>query len=351
MSVTIGIGTVKGAWFARSNDDRSSWSVSGPHHRGWEVTAFGASPGGDHLLATGSTWYGAAIHRSADLQQWEQVVAGPEYHSSTGYKLERIWRFATTPQRVYAGVAEAGLFVSDDDATTWRPVDGLNDHPTRPGWQPGLGGLALHRILIDPTNQDRMWVAISAVGVLTSEDGGDSWELRNGGVQVTAAGDEADIGYCVHCITHDPADPNRIWRQDHRGVYRTSDGGIRWERIEQGIPGAGFGFPIERDPGTGRLFVVPLESDEYRMPVDGNLAVFASDDAGDSWSEHSSGIRREPTFTGVLRGAMDVDGLTPGGVYFGTTGGEVWWSADTGDSWNRLEMTFPRITAVKVLER
>ena len=351
MSVTIGIGTVKGAWFARSNEERSSWSLSGPYHRGWEVTAFGTSPSGDHLLATGSTWYGAAIHRSSDLDQWEQIVAGPAYHSDSGRSLERIWNFATTSDVVYAGVAEAGLFMSDDDAVTWRPVDALNDHPTRAGWQPGLGGLALHRILIDPHDPDRMWVAISAVGVFASEDAGRSWEPRNRGVQVTAAGDEADIGYCVHCITHDPADPNRIWRQDHRGVYRTLDGGKQWDRIERGIPGAGFGFPIVRDAASGRLFVIPLESDEYRMPVDGHLAVFASDDDGNTWTEHADGMRKEPTFTGVLRGAMDGDALDSGGIYFGTTGGEVWWSADTGQSWNRLEATFPRITAVKVLER
>ena len=350
MAVLLGIGTAKGAWFARS-DDRITWSIAGPTHRGWEVTALGNSPRGDYLLATGSSWYGGAVHRSSDLEDWNQIVTGPQYQSDDESSLERIWNFAVAGDRIYAGVAEAGLFFSDDDAATWQPVRGLNDHATRSGWQPGLGGLALHRVLVDPADPERLWVAISAVGVFASEDGGESWDLRNSGVQIAAPGEEADIGYCVHCITHDPADPDRIWRQDHRGIYRTSDGGKQWERIENGIPGAGFGFPIVRDPASGRLLVIPLESDEYRMPVDGNLAVFASDDAGDSWSEHSSGIRREPTFTGVLRGAMDVDGLTPGGVYFGTTGGDMWWSADTGDSWNRLEMTFPRITAVKVLER
>ncbi len=348
MSVTIGIGTVKGAWFAHS-DDRNHWSISGPTHRGWEVTAFGRAPGGDHLLATGSTWYGAAIHRSADLDHWEQVVDGPSYPSSSGRKLERIWNFAATGSRIYAGVAEAGLFVSDDDAASWQPVAGLNDHETRAGWQPGLGGLALHRILIDPADAERLWVAISAVGVFASEDGGGSWELRNSGVQVTAPGDEADIGYCVHCIVHDPADTDRIWRQDHRGVYRSGDGGRSWDRIEHGVPGTGFGFPIVRDPASARLFIIPLESDEYRMPVDGDLGVYCSGDDGDTWEPTTQGLRREPTYSGVLRGAMDVDGLPQGGIYFGTTGGEVWWSADTGGTWQRFPMTFPRVTTVKVL--
>jgi photosystem II stability/assembly factor-like uncharacterized protein len=348
VAVVIGIGTVKGAWIARSAD-RRAWAISGPYLRGWEVTAFGRAPGGDHLLATGSNWYGAAIHRSSDLDDWEQVVAGPSYPSNTGRTLERIWTFATARDRVFAGVADAGLFSSDDDGVAWQPVDGLNDHPTRPGWQPGLGGLALHRILIDPTDPSHMWVAISAVGVLATGDGGATWELRNRGVQITAPGDAADIGYCVHCIVHDPSAPDRLWRQDHRGIYRSRNGGRDWERIEDGIPGSGFGFPIVRDSRTGRLLVIPLESDEYRMPVDGRLGVYVSNDGGDSWTESSDGLRNEAMYVGVLRGAMDADGLAIGGVYFGTTGGEVWWSADTGATWSRLPMTFPRIAAVKVL--
>ncbi len=348
MAVVVGIGTVKGAWFATS-DDRRTWQLSGPHHRGWEVTTFGLAPGGDVLLATGSTWYGAAIHRSSDLERWEQVVAGPAYPADADRKLDKIWSFAAAGERLYAGVAEAGLFVSTDDAETWEPVVALNEHETRSGWQPGLGGLALHRILVDPADPDRIWVAISAVGVFASEDGGSSWELRNGGVQIAAPGDEHDIGYCVHCIVAHPDDSNRIWRQDHRGVYRTKDGGVTWDRIEEGLPGTGFGFPVVRDPATGTLFVIPLESDEYRMPVGGALAVYASANDGDHWTRRSEGLRDEPSFVGVLRGAMDVDGLPNGGVYFGTTGGELWWSADTGESWQRLPATFPRITSVKVL--
>jgi photosystem II stability/assembly factor-like uncharacterized protein len=348
MSVVIGIGTVKGAWFASSHD-RITWQLSGPHHRGWEVTTFGVAPGGDYLLATGSSWYGAAVHRSSDLEEWEQIVDGPAYAPNSDRKLDKIWSLAAAGKRLYAGVAEAGLFVSDDDGVHWDPVVGLNEHATRGGWQPGLGGLALHRLLVDPADPQRLWAAISAVGVFASVDGGVTWDLRNAGVEIAAPGDEHDIGYCVHCIVADPDDADRIWRQDHRGIYRTGDGGVTWERIEDGIPGAGFGFPIVRDPATGTLFVVPLESDEYRMPVDGDLAVYASRDGGDHWSSTSVGLRSEPTYVGVLRGAMDVDGLAAGGVYFGTTGGELWWSSDTGRSWNRMPATFPRITCVKVL--
>ena len=349
MTVTLGIGTLKGAWIARS-DDRSTWSITGPHLRGWEVTALGRAPGGDYLLATGSNWYGAAIHRSSDLDEWTQVVDGPAYDGDTDRKLERIWTFAHSEGRIYAGVAEAGLFYSDDDATTWHPVEALNEHATRPGWHPGLGGLALHRVLVDPADQQRMWAAISAVGVFATGDAGATWELRNAGVTATVPHDEDDIGYCVHCIVADHADADRIWRQDHRGVYRTSDGGVTWERIQNGVPGSGFGFPVVRDPRTGRLLIIPLESDEYRMPVGGGFSVYKSDDDGDSWTAARDGLPDEPSYTGVLRGAMDIDELDATGVYFGTTSGEVWASSDTGESWSRLPAAFPRVTAVKVLD-
>lgn len=354
MGVAFGIGTVKGAWIARS-EDRESWTVTGPYHRGWEVTTFGRAPGGDYLLGTGSSWYGAAVHKSSDLENWEQVVAGPAYDEAADRKLERIWTFNTVGDRIYAGVAEAGLFRSDDEGKTWDPVGALNEHRSRPRWQPGLGGLALHRIIVDPDNPDRIWTAISAVGMFASEDGGESWELRNEGVEVTAPGDDDDptgdvVGYCVHCIVSDPDDPNRIWRQEHRGVFRSTDGGHNFERIQNGIPGTGFGFPIARDARTGRLLVVPLEADEYRFPVDGKFAVYVSDDDGDSWEASTKGLPEEPTYVGVLRGALDVDNQDATGVYMGTTGGEVYWSADTGDSWHRLPGRFPRVTSVKVLD-
>jgi len=347
VAVVLAIGTMKGAWVARSHD-RSSWDLSGPYLRGWEVTTFGRAPGGDYLLATGSSWYGAAIHRSPDLEDWQQVVDGPAYHADAGRKLERIWTLTGVGERLYAGVAEAGLFTSDDDATTWQPVDGLNEHPTREHWQPGAGGLALHRLLTDPADSSRMWAAISAVGVLATTDGGTTWELRDSGVTPVIPSDQP--GHCVHCIVADPDDADAIWRQDHRGVYRTADGGRSWEQIQNGVPGSGFGFPIARDPATGHLFIVPLESDEYRLPVDGRLMVYRSANGGDTWEESGKGLPADRVYTGVLRGAMDVDGTDPGGIYFGTTGGEVWASADTAESWQRLPVTFPRVLSVKVLD-
>jgi photosystem II stability/assembly factor-like uncharacterized protein len=223
-------------------------------------------------------------------------------------------------------------------------VTALNDHETRPGWQPGFGGLAAHRILVDPAAPERMWVGISAVGVFRTEDGGASWSLRNTGVPAAGADDEyPDIGFCVHGLVADPASPDTIWRQDHMGVFRTTDGGDVWDRIEECLP-AGFGFAIDRDPATGRLFVAPLEGAEFRAPVGGSFHVFGSDDGGESW--RPTGEAAPPAYDAVLRDAMTVDGGDPGGVYVGTSSGRIRWSADNGDSWSELEQVFPRILSL-----
>ncbi len=340
MSIALAIGTLKGAWIARS-DDRETWIIEGPYLKGWQVNTFGQAPDGTYLLSTGSTWYGAALHRSSDLVEWTQVVNGPAYEPDSDRKLEQIWTLATVGDAMFAGVAHAGLFRSEDSGESWQPVPGFNDHPTRPGWQPGLGGLALHRILSDPAGET-MWVGASAVGVFRSTDGGTTWDLHNDGIPGAAPNDDyPGIGFCVHCLTHDPADPTTIWRQDHAGVFRSTDGAETWERIENGLP-AGFGFPIGRDPASGRLFVVPLESDEFRIPVDADLAVYASDDGGESWRRAGGWSR--PGHDGVLRDAMAVDGS--GGVYAGSTAGRVAYSADAGDTWAELDTTFPRITSL-----
>jgi len=343
MTIALGIGTLKGAWIA-TTDDFVDWQLDGPFLKGWQVNTFGRAPDGSHLLTTGSTWYGAALHRSTDLQQWDQIVAGPSYGEDSGRKLEQIWTLTTSGERLFAGVAEAGLFASDDHGESWQPVAGLNHHETQPSWQPGLGGLAAHRVLIDETQADRMWVGISAVGVFATADGGASWELRNNGVTPAAPDDDLDIGYCVHCLVADPDNADTIWRQDHRGVYRTTDGGQTWERIQTGVPGEGFGFPIDRDQASGALFIAPLESDEYRLPVDGRFVIYRSMDGGDTWQESGAWAGR---YEGVLRDAMATDGS--GGVYAGTTGGRVVHTHDAGDTWAWLPWTFPRIVSTHVL--
>lgn len=349
MTVVLGIGTAKGAWIARS-DDRQEWSVEGPHLKGWEVTTLGPGRDGAFLLSTASSWYGAALHSSTDLREWSQLLDGPAYEEEAERSLKRIWTIALQNGTLFAGVADAGLFRSHDGAE-WLPVDGLNDHPTRAGWGPGLGGLMAHRLLFDPADAQRMWCAISAVGVFRTEDGGVTWEPKNEGISDTDPNDEyPGIGYCVHSVAHDPADPNRIWRQDHAGVYRTTNGGDSWERIQTGLPNAsGFGFPIVRHHGSGALFIAPLESDEYRLPVDGRFRIYRSLDDGDSWHESGSGWSSAASYAGVLRDAMDCDQLDPGGVYYGTSGGVIGMSADGGETWSELQARFPRISSVRVL--
>ncbi|MDP9406168.1 MAG: exo-alpha-sialidase [Actinomycetota bacterium] len=340
---TLAVGTDKGGWLLRS-DDRHSWQVDGPFFSGWGVTAFGRAADGAYLAATNSGWFGPGVHRSRDLDTWEQVADGPAFGDS-GPRLEQIWTFTTAPDgRLYCGVAEAGVFVSDDHGGTWQPVTAFNAHATRPAWQPGGGGLCAHRVLLDG---DRMWVAASAVGVFRSDDAGATFVPRNAGVQVAAPdGGDTGVGYCVHALTTDPANPDVIWRQDHRGVYRTADGGDSWERIERGLPAA-FGFPIVRDNASGALFVVPLAADENRVPVDGRFAAWRSLDGGDSWSLAGTGWPDEPSYASVLRGAVATDG--DGGVYLGSTGGELWATADAGDTWQRLPGRYPRIATVAVI--
>lgn len=340
----IAVGTEKGAYVLSESGSR--WSVAGPQFPGWKVSAFGSASDGTHLAAVGSNWFGVGIHRSEDFENWGQTDAPPEWPEDGGRKMEQVWTFHTAGDRIWAGVAEAGLFTSDDSGVTWEPVTALNEHRTRDDWQPGFGGLCAHRVMVDG---DTQWVAISAVGVFRSEDGGASWEPKNDGVDAVGLPDDAprpEVGYCVHCVAHHPDDPMRIWRQDHTGVYRTADGGDNWERIENGLP-ANFGFVMWRDTSSGTLLTIPLEADANRVPVDGALRVYRSDDDGDSWEVSGSGWSDSPQFTGVLRGAFDGDG--EGAFCFGTTGGKLWLTRDNGERWRELDPAFPRIGAVSLL--
>lgn len=340
----IAVGTEKGAYVVADSGDR--WTVTGPMFPGWKVSAFGTAPDGTHLAAVGSNWFGVGVHKSEDFENWEQTDQPPGWSEETERKMEQIWTFHTVGDRIWAGVAEAGLFTSDDQGVTWESVTGLNEHRTRGEWQPGFGGLCAHRVKVDGDSQ---WVAISAVGVFRSDDGGETWEPKNDGVDAVGLPEDAprpEVGYCVHCVAHHPEDPRRIWRQDHSGVYRTDDGGDTWERIENGLP-ANFGFVMWRDDGTGRLFTIPLEADANRVPVDGALRVYRSDDDGASWEVSGNGWSGSPQFTGVLRGAFDGDHA--GTFCFGTTGGKLWLTRDNGERWDELEPVFPRIGAVSLL--
>ena len=348
MTTTIAVGTDKGLFLVSHID--SGWNVSEPQFLGWQVTAFERLQSGKFLAGTSSGWFGPAVHRSDDAEQWSQVAPGPGFEDGVEAEFQQIWRIHETPDAVYLGVAEAGLFRSDDEGLSWSHVTGLRGHESSSMWQPGAGGLCAHSIIHHPTNPDRLWVGISAVGLFRSDDGGESWVLKNDGVQVTGppeAGSGHDIGYCIHALALDPNDPDTLYRQEHRGLYRTSDGGDTWDDANEGVPSR-FGFPLVMDHSTGHLFAVPQKSDEQRIPVDGQLRVYRSADGARTWQSASDGLDDSPGYAGVLRTAMttDNDGL----VAFGTTSGELYVTENSGDSWSRLGATFPRIFVVSVFD-
>ncbi|CAN5834321.1 hypothetical protein BH23ACT5_BH23ACT5_04350 [soil metagenome] len=336
----IAVGTEKGGYLV----DVGSGAVTGPLFPGWKVTAFGRAPDGGHLAGVGSNWFGASIYQSPNMVDWAPVEASPTYGETRA--LSQIWTFHNVGDRVYAGVSEAGIFVSDDSGQTWTGVDSFNEHRTRDQWMPGAGGLCAHRFL---SAADRLWVAVSAVGLFRSDDGGATWNLKDEGVGATGVPEDTprpEVGYCVHNVDHDPGQPDTMWRQDHVGVFRSSNGGDSWERIENGLP-AGFGFVMRRDHSSARLFVVPLHSDENRVPVDRIFRAYVSHDDGDSWEVAGTGWDDAPSFTSVLRGAVDT--ADDGALAFGTTGGQVWLTRDAGENWRCLDPVFPRIGAISFL--
>ena len=345
MGVRLLVGTAKGGFWVTSDDCRE-WAVESPFFKGWKVTAGLRLEGGGFMAAVASDIYGPAIILSEDGREWEQVADGPAYPDGGDKRLRQIWTLREDRGTVYAGVQDAGLFTSDDGGRSWRPVPGLNDHPTRSAWMPGAGGLCCHALLFDPANPRRIWCGISAAGVFRSDDGGTTWAPKNLGVPTAFESKEhKGVGFCVHGLAQEPGDPNRIYRQDHLGMFRSLDGAENWERNEEGLETA-FGFPVAIDRASGFLFAVPLEADQYRVPADGALRVFRSTDRGDSWHSASAGLPAANAYGTVLRGAMAVDDMEPGGVYFGTTSGTLHASADLGGSWTNLPVILPRILHV-----
>jgi hypothetical protein len=352
------VGTNKGVFIYTSDVKRKEWSLKGPYLPGWEAySVMGDSRHGNRIFAgTSHAAYGATIRVSEDMgQSWTQIERGPSYSKESGFSLNRIWQLVpghpSEPDTLFAGVEEAGLFVSRDRGATWVELDGLTKHPTRPGWFPGAGGMCLHTILIDPRNARRMWVGISAVGVFRSEDGGQTWTPRNQGLARVPTGQpQVEVGFCVHKMGLDPFDPDTIYMQEHSGVFKSVDGGDHWVAIEDGVTlregDMPFGFPIAVAP-NGDLFLVPLESSEQRSVAEGRLLVYGMHRGETRWTPIGDVLPEEPRHVSVLRDAMCVDSLDPYGLYFGTTSGEVYSSLDRGVTWERLPGQLSRILCVK----
>ncbi len=351
--VIILVGTMKGAFLFQSDERRREWKMTGPHLAGWEVySLLGDSRHGNRIFAgTSSFVYGTTIRVSDDVgETWRQVEGSPQYSEASGFKLNHIWQIApghhSEPHTFYAGVDEAGLFVSRDRGETWTEVSALTRHSTRPGWFPGNGGLCLHTILVDPDNPKRIWAAISAVGAFRTDNGGESWTLCNNGLPPVETGEDyPEIGRCVHKIVLDPDRPETLYMQYHGGVFKSIDRADRWLPIEKGLP-SNFGFPIGVSR-SGDLFVVPQADDESRFLPGCKLVVYRSHDHGGTWQPAGEGLPVTPEYGGVLRDALAVDRLEPAGVYFGTSMGDLFYSRDDGDHWERLPGRFPRITTVK----
>ena len=346
------VGTPKGAFLLRGDADRRDWRIEGPTCEGWPVHDISVDPGsGTVLAAAGSPWYGPAVWRSDDLgDTWTHSSEGLGY-GDDGPPVKTVWSVTAGLDGIYAGVEPAGLFRSTDGGRTWAHVRGLREHPSRPRWEPGAGGLILHTIIPHPTDAARMWVGISAVGVFETRDGGATWETRNRGVRADFHPERfPEFGQCVHKLVL-AADGNELlYQQNHCGVYRSTDGGLAWQEITGSLPSQ-FGFAMTahpRDPRTA--WTIPLTEPEMgRFMPDASAAVWRTHDGGDTWIRSGDGLPQHNAFVGVLREAMAVDRLDPAGVYFGTSTGQLYGSTDEGRTWRRLADNLPPIWSVEVM--
>jgi len=384
--VRVLVGTRKGAFILSSDGKRQKWDVSGPHFAGWEMYHLKGSPADPNRIYASQTsgWFGQIIQRSDDGgKTWHQpgtppgepaAPAGPpkgdsnkfvydataapltthQWYDGTQHPWEfkRVWHLEpslTDPNTVYAGVEDAAIFRSTDGGENWKELPGLRGHGTGPKWQPGAGGMCLHTIILDPRNPQRMWIAISAAGAFRTDDGGKTWKPINRGLKSQYIPDpNAEIGHCVHHVAMHPSRPGVLFMQKHWDVTRSDNAGDEWKEVSGNLP-TDFGFAIDvhaHEPET--IYVVPIKSDSEHFVHEGKLRVYRSRTGGNEWEPLTKGLPQKDCYVNVLRDAMAVDSLDKCGIYFGTTGGQVYASADAGDSWNPIVRDLPAVLSVEV---
>ncbi len=364
--VRVLVGTKKGAFILTSDGARRIWDVSGPHFAGWELYHLKGSPADPNRLYASqcSGWFGQLIQRSDDGgKTWNPVdnkfvydgVPGThQWYDGTPHPWEfaRVWHLEpslTDPDTLYAGVQDAALFRSTDGGASWHELRGLREHGSGPSWQPGAGGLCLHTILLDPSNANRIYIAISAAGAFRTDDGGKTWKPINRGLSSEGIPKpDAEVGHCVHHIAMNASRPDVLFMQKHWDVMRSDDAGESWHEVSGNLP-TDFGFAIDvhaHEPET--IYVVPIKSDSEHFPLDGKLRVFRSRSGGNEWEPLTTGLPQSNCYVNVLRDAMAVDSLDSCGIYFGTTGGQVYVSSDSGDNWTPIVQNLPPVLSVEV---
>jgi hypothetical protein len=351
------VGTTKGAFVLRSGPARSKWDIGGPYFPGLEIYSLAYDGRGERRriwAGTMSHHWGPFLAASDDFgRTWTEPGAMPVgFPDGLDAAVKRIWQIrpgpASQPEVLYCGVEPAALFQSRDAGKSWHLVRGLWDHPHRPKWQPGGGGLCLHTIVPDPTNPKRLFIAISTAGVYRTDDGGKSWRTAHRGVRAQFLPDpHPEFGQCVHKVVMHPSHPERLFLQNHWGLYRSDDAGDSWQDIANGVP-SDFGFAMAmhpHDPET--VYIAPIDSDEFRVMPEGRLRVYRTRNAGRSWEPLTEGLPQENALELVLRDAMDTDPMNPAGVYFGTANGQIFGSPNGGASWSEIHRGLPRVLCVR----
>lgn len=352
MKTLLLAGTKKGL-FLFTSADRKRWKLNGPFQAGREINHAIYDARCGRIYATANdAWFGCELVWSSDLgKKWQTAKRNPAFDEKSGLKLERIWHIepgrAKEKNVLYAGVAPAALFRSEDGGKSWGELKTLTAHSTRPKWHPGAGGLCLHSIIVDPTQSERMFVGISAVGVFRTDDGGKSWAVANKGTRAEFMPEKyPEFGQCVHKLLMADGNDSLLFQQNHCGVYRSADAGVSWQEISKGLP-SDFGFPLAIHPREREtIYVIPLKGAEFRCPPDGKLRVYRSRNGGKKWQALTRGLPQEDAFVGIYRESMATDGRDPAGIYFGTNTGKLFGSRDEGDSWRVIADNLPPVYSV-----